>query len=146
MAKSSKLSDNIPSNTHIITELFHAENEQQSNKSDNEKEKNDNNKKENDSKKKESLFQERDYILEIDDRHESISKENFLKYLEYIVKNFVDINNYNLSNFKGQNKNFLDTIEKRQENKNKESKHDIDEINDQEKDINFTGNFLDIDV
>ena len=147
MAKSSKLSDNISSTTHIITELFHAENEQQSTKSDNEKDKNNNNDKKKETDKNKPLFKEDDYILEIGDRYKSITKENFLKYLEDIIDNIVDKNNYkDLSYFKMQNKIKAETVINDKKYDDSETKLDDNEKNEQEKNINLTGNFLDIDV
>ena len=148
MAKSSKLSDNLSTTSHIITELFHAENEKQSTKNNTEKEHNKNDKRDNGRNgKKSSLFNKEDYIVEIDNNFQRINKESFLKYLEDIINNIVEKSDYkDLSSFKEYNKKISKSISDINNIENKVVDDKQEENHNEENDRNLTGNLLDIDV
>ena len=149
MAKSSKLSDNTSTTTHFIQELFHAENEKQPFK---QQDYESNHKQHNDKKKEdEKLFKDEDYILEIDKKFKAINKDNFLKYLEDIIRNIVEKKNYNdLEYFKNFNKKNDTTkleanIVKPIDVDNSDNKEQNVSDSSKENDSNLTGNLLDID-
>ncbi len=146
MAKSSKLSDNINSNPHFIHELSQLENKNQSSKNSDEKDKKQDKENEKETEHK-NLFSDDDYIIDIDDNHKTLTKENFNNHLEDIIDNLVNKSDYSdLSNYKKtdigntQDKRSESEIEKEADNSAKT--FDTSKENDE----NLTGNFLDIDV
>jgi len=149
MAKSSKLSDNLSTTSHIITELLHAENEKQSTKDNTENEHNSNNDKRDNGRNgnKSSLFNKEDYIVEIDNNFQRINKESFLRYLEDIINNIVEKSDYkDLSSFKEFNKKISKSISDINNIENNMIDDKQEENYNEENDTNLTGNLLDIDV
>ncbi len=147
MAKSSKLSDNINSNPHFIPELSQLENKNQSSKNSDEKDKKQEDQDEKEAKD-ENLFSNDDYIIEIDDNHKTLTKENFNNHLEDIIDSLVNKSDYSdLSKYKKTEISNPQDKKSKSEIVKDAADNNVKTFNtSKENDENLTGNFLDIDV